>query len=103
MWIENSPFPLSTVYGIDDPSGTFSMLYADVRGVHRVYEMSVDGDTWTITGQAGPEFFQRFKATFEDADTFTGRWERSTDGSTWETDFDIAYTRADDSRPVHPS
>src|SRR5262245_30870187 len=38
------PFPVTSVIGLDDASGEFTMLYADARGVHRVYRMTlVDG------------------------------------------------------------
>ena len=94
-WAANSPFPLTTVIGLDDASGTFCYLYADARGVHRVYQMSLTGDGWKIWGQSGPEFFQRFTGTFSgDGNTITGRWEASRDGTNWETDFDMTYSRA---------
>jgi hypothetical protein len=35
VWRENSPFPIVTVIGVDDPSGAFTYLYADGRGVRR--------------------------------------------------------------------
>lgn len=41
-----------------------------------------------------PGVSQRFTGTFnETADTISGKWELSTDGSTWEHDFDLTYTR----------
>jgi hypothetical protein len=50
VWRQNSPFPIVTVIGTDDPNGAFSYLYADGRGVGRVYQMnwerSEDGQTW---------------------------------------------------------
>jgi hypothetical protein len=93
-WTENSPFPLTTVFGLDDASGLFTMLYTDARGVCRVYPMSLDDGVWTIWGQAGPGFFQRFTASFsDDGRRITGRWERSGDGESWELDFDMEYTK----------
>jgi hypothetical protein len=39
-------------------------------------------------------FSQRFTGTFDDSgDTIAGTWEFSGDGSTWEHDFDLTYTR----------
>jgi hypothetical protein len=39
-------------------------------------------------------FSQRFTGTFgDDGDTIRGPWETSNDGSTWEHDFDLTYTR----------
>jgi hypothetical protein len=59
VWRENSPFPIVTVMGVDDPSGAFTCLYADGRGVRRVYQMTLADRVWKIRGQAGPRFFQR--------------------------------------------
>jgi hypothetical protein len=93
-WVANSPFPLTTIMGLDDASETFFMLYADARGVCRVYQMSLGDGVWKIWGQAGSEFFQRFTGTFSgDDNTITAYWERSRDGSTWELDFDVQYTK----------
>ena len=95
VWRENSPFPIVTVMGVDDPSGEFTYLYADGRGVRRVYQMTLAGGVWTIRGQAGPRFFQRFHASFsDDGRTIDGYWERSEDGHSWQADFNIRYTKA---------
>jgi hypothetical protein len=93
-WVANLPFPVFTVMGFDDSSGEFTMLYADARGVCRVYRMTLHGRTWTIQGQAGPDFFQRFAGTFgDDGRTIESHWDRSTDGSSWERDFDMQYSK----------
>ena len=43
---------------------------------------------------AAPDFSQRFTGTFDDDhNTIVGRWEISSDGSTWNHDFDLTYTR----------
>jgi hypothetical protein len=89
-WLANSPFPITAIVGLDLASETFSYLYTDARGVHRVYRLSPADDVWTIWGQSGPAFLQRFTGTFsEHGDTITGRWEASRDGTTWQTDFDM--------------
>lgn len=93
VWVENSPFPVTAVIGLDDSTDTFSMLYADARGVCRVYGMSLADGVWRIWRDA-PRFHQRFMATFSDDGTaVTGHWESSPDGETWEVDFDVSYTR----------
>jgi hypothetical protein len=93
-WLANSPFPITTIIGADDASEAFCYAYADARGVCRVYRMRLDDGTWMIWGQSGPEFFQQFTGAFsDDGSTITGRWERSRDGSIWETDFDVTYTK----------
>jgi hypothetical protein len=93
-WVANSPFPLVTIIALDDPSGAFTYAYADGRGVRRVYRMSLGDARWRIWGQAGPEFFQQFTATFSgDASSISGHWDRSRDGTSWERDFDVSYKK----------
>ena len=93
-FVANSPFPTVCVIGLDDSSGEFSLLYADARGVRRVYRMSFDGRVWKQWRDA-PGFFQRLEATFsDDGATIAGRWEKSPDGSDWELDFEFAYGRS---------
>jgi hypothetical protein len=92
-WVSSSPFPLVTIIGLDDASGQFSMLYADARGVLRVYQMTLRAGVWKLWRDT-PGFFQRFTGTFsDDGTTISGRWEASEDGSTWDTDFDMTYTK----------
>jgi hypothetical protein len=91
-WIENSPFPVTTITGLNDTDESFTQLYADGRGVHRVYQMTFVGDTQMIW-RAAPGFHQRFVATVG-LTTIAGRWEASEDGTTWTTDFDLTFTRA---------
>lgn len=40
-WVEHSPMPLTTIIGLDDSREEFTQLYADARGVFRVYQMSL--------------------------------------------------------------
>jgi len=41
-----------------------------------------------------PGFSQRFEGHFSaDRNTITARWEKSFDGSTWEHDFDLMYSK----------
>ncbi|MGH8877456.1 MAG: hypothetical protein ACRD0P_08965, partial [Stackebrandtia sp.] len=40
LWRDNAPFPTVELFGLDDASDEFTMLYADGRGVHRVYRMT---------------------------------------------------------------
>lgn len=94
-WVANSPFPVTTIVGLDDTHGTYTQLYADGRGVHRVYQMALEAGVWTLSREA-PGFNQRSTATFSpDGRTITGAWEMSTDGVTWSKDFDYVYTRLD--------
>ncbi len=78
--------------GRDDSSPNYSVLYFDARRVSRVYQMSFADGVWKIWRDS-PGFSQRFEARLVDANTIKGAWETSTDGSHWEHDFDVLYTR----------
>ena len=93
--ISATDFPRSTaVIGPDDLAETYGMLYFDSRGVSRIYKMTLSGGIWTIWRDF-PGFSQRFHGTFsEDHNMITARWEKSSDGSHWEHDFDQTYTKA---------
>jgi hypothetical protein len=92
--IPASDFPRSTaVMGPDDAAETYCMLYYDSRAVSRIYRMTFSGGIWTLWRDF-PRFSQRFQGTFrEDGRIITARWERSGDGSTWEHDFALTYTK----------
>ena len=92
--IAASAFPRSTeVIGPDDEAETYRMLYYDSRGVSRIYRMTYSSGIWTIWRDF-PGFSQRFHGTFnEDGNVITAYWEKSTDGSNWEHDFDLTYTK----------
>ena len=92
--IADSDFPVSVaVMGPDEEAGTHAMLYADSRGVSRIYRMTFSGGIWTLWRDF-PGFSQRFQGTFsEDGRTITAYWDRSSDGSNWERDFDLTYTK----------
>ena len=81
------------VIGRDDGAETFTMLYFDSRGVSRIYELSL-GDGILQMWRTSPGFSQRFIGTIGDGgDTIAARWEKSEDGSRWELDFDLTFTR----------
>jgi len=92
--ISASDFPRSiAVMGPDDAAETYRMLYYDSRGVSRIYRMTFSGGIWTIWRDF-PGFSQRFHGTFSEAGKIiTARWEKSSDGSKWEHDFDLTYTK----------
>ncbi len=55
--------------------------------------MSLEGGKWTQWRDA-PAFSQRFVGVLRDnGNTITARWEKSFDGTNWEHDFDLTYTR----------
>jgi hypothetical protein len=90
---EGTPTRGTSVIGCDAATGTYVQLYADDRGVYRVYEMGLRGYEWTLR-RLGAPFAQRFTGRFSpDGKTITGRWELARDGGDWQTDFDVVYTR----------
>ena len=93
-WRDSSPFPVTTIIGVDDSSGELVMLYADAREVFRIYRMSLANGIWKVWRDA-PGFSQRFVGELsDDGRTIEGRWEQSPDGSSWTRDFDTTYRRA---------
>ena len=90
--VEHPDFPNGIAILGEGESG-LAQHYFDSRGVARVYAMSVSDETWELSRES-PEFSQRFIGTFsDDGDTITGRWEKL-DGSTWELDFHLTYTKS---------
>jgi hypothetical protein len=69
------------------------MLYSDERGVARIYQMRLEGSVWKIWIDS-PDFSQRITGMFsDDGNTITCPGELSHDGSNWEQDLDVTYTR----------
>lgn len=92
--VEEAEFPNATaIFGPDDSTETYCMLYFDSRGVSRIYQMSLSDGVWKMWREA-PGFWQRFMGTFsDDGRSIRGGWEKSKDGSDWEHDFDLTYTK----------
>jgi hypothetical protein len=83
------------VFGSDDTTGECSMLYFDERGVSRRYEVSLRDNVWRWWRNA-PGFSQRFTGTIAaDGRTIASQGELSRDGTRWEPDLQLTYTRAD--------
>jgi hypothetical protein len=80
------------VFGRSDARDRFVVLYHDDRGVARVFELAIDGDTWTMT-RTDPDFHQRLLARV-DGDRMVGQTDASDDqGATWRKDFDVVFER----------
>jgi len=83
------------LFGRDESSGEYGILYSDVRGVSRIYQMSLKDRVWRIWRNA-PGFNQRFEGRLSvDARSIQAHWEQSEDGENWSLDFDVVYTRPD--------
>ncbi len=105
-WLEDGAFlviymgnkPPSTPDAIwlisrDDSTTRYTVLYYDTRKVSRVYEMSFSDGVWKMWRNS-PDFSQRFEGKFsDDGNIITAQWEKSSDGSTWEHDFDATYAK----------
>jgi hypothetical protein len=82
------------IFGSDDTTGECSMLYFDERGVSRKYEVSLRDNVWKWW-RIAPGFSQRFAGTIApDGRTIVSRGELSRDGTHWEPDLQLTYTRA---------
>lgn len=83
------------VFGTDDTTGEWSMLYFDERGVSRRYEVSLRENMWKWWRDA-PDLSQRFTGDIApDGRTIVSRGELSRDGVHWEPDLQLTFTRAD--------
>jgi hypothetical protein len=79
--------------GHDEDSQNYTILYIDDKQSSRVYEMSFENGIWKIWRNA-PGFIQRFTGKVsKDKKMIEGYWEQSTDGKTWNHDFDLIYKR----------
>ncbi|MBV9838936.1 MAG: hypothetical protein JO156_12515 [Solirubrobacterales bacterium] len=97
---ESDQPPAATwIIGRDDGETDYSVLYADRRGVSRIYAMSFDHGHWRMWRHT-PQFAQRFDAEIDlDGQTIRGRWEKSVAGAAWEHDFRIDYIRRGSTDP----
>ncbi len=92
-WERSGPPSATSVIGHDDSVAACSMLYSDVRGVARIYQMSLEGNLWKMWRES-PGFSQRMTGTIsDDGNTITVHGELSRDGSNWQQDLDLTYTR----------
>ena len=81
------------VFGSDDATGEYFMLYFDERGVSRKYDVSM-GDGVLKWSRDAPGFSQRMTGTIVDGGrTIIGKGEMCRDGKSWEKDLDLTYTR----------
>jgi hypothetical protein len=101
------PIPQSlAIISVDPKTGAYTQHYFDSRGVVRLYAMSFQRGTWTLSRGAPDfsplDFQQRFAAKFaKDGSSINGAWEMSTDGgTTWKHDFDLTLTKQPPGKPA---
>lgn len=94
--IENPEFPTGiAIFGSDNVAGEYFMLYFDERGVSRKQDVSFQENIlkWW---RNGTDFSQRNTLTItDDGNTIIGKGEMLKDGSFWEKDLDLTYTRVE--------
>ncbi len=92
--IDKEGFPGGiAIFGSDDATGEYFMLYFDERKVSRKYEVSFQ-DNIVKWWRNAPNFSQRYTWTFADnGNSIIGKGELSKDGKTWEEDLELTYTR----------
>ncbi|MDP8908203.1 MAG: hypothetical protein M3N47_03615 [Chloroflexota bacterium] len=86
------------IIGFDLARETYLQHYFDSRGIARVYEMSFSDGVWELRRKSADfsplDFSQRFRGRFsDDGESIAGRWESSSDGASWNHDFDLTYTK----------
>jgi hypothetical protein len=96
--VPEAPDGIALIGPDPDREGGYLQHYFDTRGVARVYKMSFENGVWTLWRDEADfsplDFTQRYTGTFiDDGKTITGAWEICHDGTTWEHDFDLCYTR----------
>ena len=92
--IKNPAFPKGVaIFGYDDSTEKGVMIYFDDRGVSRKYEWSFAENVLKWWRNA-PGFSQCYSWTIKDnGNTIIGKGEISKDGSSWEKDLYLTYTR----------
>ena len=97
MWfseIDKEGFPTGiAIFGSDDSTGEYFMMYFDERKVSRKYEVSFH-DNILKWWRNAPGFSQRY--TWEignDGQTIISKGELSKDSTTWEKDLELTFTR----------
>lgn len=81
------------IFGSDDSTGEFFMLYFDERNVSRKYDVSFH-DNILKWWRNEPEFSQRYTWTItNDGQTIIGKGELSKDSTTWEKDLELTFNR----------
>jgi hypothetical protein len=106
QWIENGAFLMMnnhidhkdfpdgiSIFGSDDSDERYTMLYFDERGVSRKYASTLKNNTWKWWRE-DKEFSQRVTSEIkDDGNTIVSKGEMSRNGSSWEKDLSLTYTR----------
>lgn len=92
--IEAKGFPAGiAIFGSDNSSQEYSMIYFDERDVSRKYRSSFKDNVWKWW-RNDQEFSQRFTCTISaDGNTIVSKGEMSKNRGPWEKDLELTYTR----------
>jgi hypothetical protein len=84
----------TSVVGRNEDRDDYTVLYADERGVSRIYTMTFADGLW-VQHREDPGFHQRFEGRVtDDHERIDAAWSLShDDGATWAHDFDLTWTR----------
>jgi hypothetical protein len=89
--VPEAPDGLAVIGPHEDRDGLVQH-YFDSRGVHRVYDMTLEDGVWKLW-RDHPGFDQRYTGTFtDDGNKIEGAWEMRNEGD-WFKDFDLDYVR----------
>ncbi len=81
------------IFGSDDATPRYFMLYFDERGVSRKYDVTMTGNVLTWRREE-PSFSQRATITIDEGGTrMIMKGEMSRDGGDWEDDLSLTYER----------
>ena len=81
------------VFGSDDATEEYFMLYFDERKVSRKYNVEFKNNTM-IWWRNSPDFSQKCTLTIsDDGATIISKGELSRDNNTWENDLELKYTQ----------
>jgi hypothetical protein len=85
---------LHFVFGRSDARDRFVALSHDERGVLRVFDFTLDGDSWMLHRE-DPDFHQRLIGRVEGSRMLAHPDISEDEGATWVKDFDMTFTRVD--------
>lgn len=92
-WEQPGPPSALSVIGRDDSADACCVLYTDQRGVGRMYQMELEDGVWKMWRES-TAFSQRMTGTFsDDGRTIRVHGQLSRDGSNWQQDLDITYSK----------
>jgi hypothetical protein len=81
------------IFGSDDATGEYHMLYFDERYVSRKFDISIEHNGVRMQ-RSSADFSQRMVLTVaDDGRTMVSKGEMSRNGGAWEPDLELTYSR----------